>query len=733
MCAKTLSSDAQPSVSIPMDARFTLQHGAITLTVNGVPQPCVTYKSTESPNDQLFADTVRKSAADMAERGVHVHLVPVFFDWPEPGVYDFSRMDWRVAQVLQADPAAWVIIRIQAASMAPAWWMKANPDAIVAFGFEHAGDAPRPANQTLPAPSLASDFWETAGLPALQALAEHVQAQPYAARVIGYLPTSYNTNEWFFRSYDGLQVNDLCPAMQTRFAGWLKDTYGVTGGITGGVTGDVRVPGRMARHLADRGYFFEPDPRRSVAPVVAYYQFANRLNAETIIKVCRTLRQAHEPDHIIVGTFYGYMLELAQFYWLADSGHLSMARMMEADGPDFTCSPLAYFTRNPHELPGGGFMWSLSAAVDSARLHGKAYFGEDDFRVPGGTGLTTWAGAQTRAEDVETLRRNFAFTLCNGQNQWWYDLGGHYFDPPHRLDVVEACTAIAYEALDRDRASVSEIAVVMDESAPMMTQLDKGFQRAAFWESFFHSFARIGAPVDLLMLSDLAAADMDQYKAIFFPTCYAPGAEDRARIEALKQGGRTLVFYLADGFIDPEGAGSFDLRAVRDLTGIEVKTADRVWHNFLRLTTGRDHPLLAGFEDRPFGMRSEKIFTFYVDDPGAEALATFNGLGAVGLARKAFESWTSIYSAVPVLDPVLVHNIITAAGVHIYTSDREDIVYACASYLALFTRQGGTRTVWLPAPRRVRERFHDVIDADAPVQEIRWDAKPYTTYLFEMR
>jgi hypothetical protein len=259
------------------------------------------------------------------------------------------------------------------------------------------------------------------------------------------------------------------------------------------------------------------------------------------------------------------------------------------------------------------------------------------------------------------------------------------------------------------------------------------FQRAAFWESFFHTFARIGAPVDLLMLSDLATADMERYKAVFFPTCYALTAEDHSRINALKQKERILVFYLADGFIDPEGPGSFDLRTVRDLVGIEVKTADHIWHNFLRLTTGRDHPLLAGFEDQPFGMRSEKIFTFYVDDPSAEPLATFNGLGAVGLARKVFESWTSIYSAVPVLHPALVHNIIKSAGVHIYTSDREDIVYACASYLALFTRNGGARTVWLPSPRGVRECFHDVVDSDAPLREITWKADPYTTYLFEMR
>ncbi len=707
-----------------MHAEFKLHNGAMTLFIDGQAQSCVTYKSTETPNDAVFEETVRKSAADMGARGVHVHLVPIFFDWSGPGQYDFTRMDWRVEQVLAADPEAWVIIRIQAISMAPKWWMAAHPDGVLKFGVGREAEAERPLNQTLPAPSLGSDFWDTAGLPAITALAEHVKAQPYAGRIIGYLPTAYNTNEWFFRSYDPLQVNDLCPAMQQRFAAWLSETYGVTG--------DVRVPDRLDRHQADLAYFFDPDPRRSKAPVVAFYEFYNTLCAETIVKVCQALRRVHAPDRIVVGTFYGYMLELAQFYWLADSGHLDLARILQEDGPDFTCSPLTYFSRNHHELPAGGLMWSLSAAVDSARLHGKAYFGEDDFRPPDGIGLNTWSTVQTVGGDVETVRRNFSLALCKGQNQWWYDLGGHYFDPPERLEVVEECAGIAREAIGRERSSVAEIAVVMDEKAPMVVQLDQVFQRALFWENFYHSFSRIGAPVDLFLRSDMDKADLTRYKAVFFPTCFALTAEERARIDALKSGGRTLILYMADGFIDPESDVPFDVQRISDLTGMTIRSADRIWHNFLRLTTETGHPLVEGFEDRPFGMNAEKIFTFYVDDPAVEPLARFNGEGAVGMARKAFPEWTSIYTAVPVLDPALVHNIVKAAGVHIYTSDREDLTYACASYVALYTRQGGPRTFWLPEPRPVRERFHGVVESASPIREVSWEAAPYTTYLFEV-
>lgn len=322
-----------------MNAELKNHNGAMTLFIQGQPYPLTTYKPTELNDDKLFATTVKRSVADMAARGVHVHFVPIFFKWTGPRQYDFSPMDWRVNTVLQADPAAWIVIRVQAGSMAPAWWLDANPDGVLTFGLQPGVAVDPSPFRTHRSPSLGSDFWQEAGLPALQALAEHVRQQPYLGRIIGYLPTSYNSNEWFFRSYDELQVSDLCPAMRRRLQQWLKEGWSLVS--------DVPVPDRVARQYGDRGYFFQPDPRQSHAPVTAYYQLVNRLCAETIVKICQTLRAVHAPDRIIVGTFYGYAQGLANFYWLADSGHLALARLLEQNGPDFTCSPPGIFYPQP--------------------------------------------------------------------------------------------------------------------------------------------------------------------------------------------------------------------------------------------------------------------------------------------------------------------------------------------------------------------------------------------------
>lgn len=328
------------------------------------------------------------------------------------------------------------------------------------------------------------------------------------------------------------------------------------------------------------------------------------------------------------------------------------------------------------------------------------------------------------------LKRNFVFTLCKGQLQWWYDLHGHWFEGRARLKAVKQCVAIANAALARDRSPVATVAVVMDEQVATFLTLDRQIQRALCWENFYYSFDRLGAPVDLLLLSDLAHADMSRYRAIFFPTTFALTQADRDRIEALKSNHRTLVFYQAAGFIDRDRQDAFRDDGPSALVGIKIAVTNSIFQ--MRVTTRTGNPLLQDIEDTPFGVHTEKMINFYVDDPSAEPLGHFNGRDAVGLARKVFPDWTSIYSGAPVLPALLVQNIIRAANVHIYGANREDILYANASYVGVFTKESGKKIIHLPRPARVRECFSGRVLAAEPVPTFAWRAQAYQTYLFEL-
>lgn len=708
----------------PMDAQLRLHNGAMTLFIHAKPYPFVAYKPTELDDDVLFAETVHKTVPDMARRGVHLQFVPIYFDWTAPHTYDFQRVDFRVRQILQADPQAYIFLRVQAKALCPDWWIDANPTQIVRFaGRRQDNGLPRIPHQTGAFPSLASDFWDQAGIPALQALAAHVKQQDYVSRVVGYVPTSYNSNEWFLRSYDVRQVSDLCPAMRQAFRAHLQRLAGRAL--------DKEVPDRYERGEADHGYLLDPDPQRAKFPTVEYYRFVNTLCAQTILKVTRALREAHAPQRIVIGTFYGYSHGLANFCWLPDSGHLALERLLQDDGPDFICSPLDYFTRNSREEPAGAFRWAQGTAPDSTRLAGKAYFGEDDIvPIDYGEPRGCWSSAGDWEEDAALIRNNFNFTLCKGQLQWWYDLHGHWWEAPSRLDTVEQCAAIAKDALKRNRAPVAEVAVVVDEQASWYMTLDPVLQRAMFWESFFHSFGQIGAPVDLVMLSDLPRADLSRYKTVFFPSLTAVDTQQRQWIDALKCDGRTLVFYQVGGMIDPDAGKAIDIDHVCRLTGMQIGQSRTMFQ--MRLTTGADHPLLHGCENVSFGLHIEKLVNPYVRDLDAVPLGYFNGRGPVGMAVKSFAQWRSIYCAVPGMPYGIVRNIIRHAGVHLY-NDAPDILYANQSYIGIFAKQrDGERTIRLPAPRRVIERYSGRVVADTPVSEFTFNMKALRSYLFEL-
>lgn len=705
-----------------MKAEFKRYNGAMGLFINFEPVIPVAYKPTEMKPESLFAETVARSLKDVAERGVHLHFVPVDFEWTADGIFDFSPVDDKLRQVFRADRDAYLVVRIQSDSMRPGWWLEANPDKVLRFSFNSDGPKATSIYSTNPSPSLASDFWERYGLNALERLVEYLKGQDYWQRIAGFLPTAYNSNEWFVRSYEDLCVNDLCTAMQQAFGRHLRDKFGIDGEIT--------VPDRIARAEADKGYFFHPDPRVSKFPVVEFYSFLNGLCAEKILKITETIRKASLPDKIIVGNFYGYSQGLANFYWLSDSGHLCLSRLMEEDGPDFTCSPYEYFTRNMRDYPGGGFCWSQSCAPDSGMLHGKAYWGEDDFCPVDDTSPVGWSGAKDEDEDAEMLKRNFIFSICKGQFQWWYDLRGHWYEGGKRLETVEHCVKAAHKAMERDRTATAQIAVIVDERASWYMTLDKQFQRAICWENFYYSFGNIGAPVDLLLLSDLEQMDMERYKAVFMPNCFCIDDSQRKAVNRLKTSGRSVVFYGGAGFINPDAEKVMDVSNICRLTGINIVSTEALFQ--FRVTLDNSHELTAGCEDHCFGTHLEKSINFYVDDSEAQALGYYSGRGPVGLACRKMDGWKSFYCGVLAMPPRLVRNIAADAGVHIY-SDNNDILYANRSYVGVYiTDEYGPRKIRLPENKKVREYFSGSEISQSDTDSFVFNAEKYTSYLFEL-
>ena len=117
---------------------------------------------------------------------------------------------------------------------------------------------------------------------------------------------------------------------------------------------------------------------------------------------------------------------------------------------------------------------------------------------------------------------------------------------------------------------------------------------------------------------------------------------------------------------------------------------------------------------------------FVVDDDDAQILARHeSGEGAI--AMKILPEWNSIYSASPVLDPVLLRAAARQSGAHVYL-DTDDILFVNDSFIAICTMRDGVRTLNLPESQPLYEVFRDQSLTASESHNI--DVKDRRTYLF---
>jgi hypothetical protein len=77
--------------------------------------------------------------------------------------------------------------------------------------------------------------------------------------------------------------------------------------------------------------------------------------------------------------------------------------------------------------------------TDSVKLHGKLWLDENDIRtwlLKGRVDLG-WGQTGTYEETRGQLQREFANVLCQGVGQWWFDMGGGWYDDPRILSDIE--------------------------------------------------------------------------------------------------------------------------------------------------------------------------------------------------------------------------------------------------------------------------------------------------------
>jgi hypothetical protein len=705
-------ADPAQAVSVTLHARRPgttvaeiKPHGGVpTLFINGRPHSGMSYMSYR-PKGEYFGQ--------FGQIGVHLYSFSATPTeaaynltktcWVAPGEYDYSAFEERVKMLLDADPDAYFFPRLYLSS--PRWWDEKHPDELVTFdpgdgrpeAFFHSPPDKR-------VPSWASEIWRRDTAEALRRFVAHVQQSPYADRVVGYHLASGTTEEWMMWGGNERKWVDYSPANVARFHQWLQQKYRNVEALQRAwrdskVTFQTAaIPTKQQREATLLDALRDPERER---PVIDFYDYNAQLVADTIAGFAKAVKEATHRQSL-VGVFYGYVLQLCGEHRQQNAGHTALARVWDCPDVDFLTSPTSYAFRTP----GTGYSHFMSL-TDGVKLHGKLWFDENDIRtwLLKGKPLRSWGQTDSYEETRGQLQREFANVLCQGVGQWWFDMGGGWYDDPRILADIGAMNRIAAESLAWDRGPADEIAVMVDDRSLHLMQVANRLSHPLLLQQL-PELGRLGMPVGFYALGDVER--LPPRKMYVFLNAFAPTAAERQAIDRLKGQGRVLVWVYAPGVYRDE---RLDPPAMEALTGVRIAMDPRPAR--LEVKMGAD-VYGAGFEVSP---------VFYADD----ARATVRGRladGRAGLAQREMGGWTSVYSAAPKLPTPLLRELAAKAGVHCYVRNPQahDVVYANRSLVALCVAEPGPRTVVLP-------RACDVVDLLASGKAIARGVREFTVTL----
>ncbi|MEQ8767146.1 MAG: hypothetical protein RL885_24765 [Planctomycetota bacterium] len=704
-------------------ASLVRHRGRPAMAIDGVPVGALTY-TTYHPREEhvdrfagigvsllSFPTTCDHHVFDLAP--------PVMPDGREA---DFSFVDHVATRLLDRHPGAWLLPRVFLSS--PIWWDREHPKAL---GVAEDPSGPEPlamvhddAEIEKRSASYASPIWRGWAAEAITRYVKHLRNSPYGHRVIGLCLASGGTEEWF-HWHDERRPNlwgDLGPAAREGFRAWLRRLY----------RNDVERLRRAWRHdiefdsaevpslerlqSATFGIWRDPSREQDAIDFLRYHQ---EQVADAITGVARAARRASEDDWLI-GAFYGYVLTHTGHHRHLNGGHFALGKLLESGSVDFLCAPTAYGSRSL----GDGYPFFMSP-VESIGLRGGLWFNENDLRthaleVPGdrdasiyrdGYGLTDDA---TQGESIQL--RELAHCIGRGASQWWFDIYARsQFTDPALVASLEKLRAIHDAFFEDDRRSVSEVAVFVDERAPLY---EDGFGRA-FLESVpaaRESIARLGAPCEEYLLSDLPLVPKKRLYVLL--NAVAPSARERKAIHRLASTpGVTLLFLGPCGLMGDSG---LDEGGPARLTGLPLRLE---WEGHGEQVVTIEAASLRRSHGERWGHPG--VPAPWVSIPlsvNAEVLGRCPD-GSPGLVRRQVRGGATIWYAVaPAPPPRLWRDIAEAAGVHLY-GESGDPLFVAPRMLTIHGWQAGRKRLCLreQAPlfepltgveASARSRWHEV-------------------------
>lgn len=638
--------------------------------------------------------------------------------WLGPKQYDWSIIDVFLGRLLEMNPDAYLLPRIQLNT--PNWWKEAHPSELIKYGL------PTPEKkfniikkENLPQSeggyyflsggelweaSFASDVWRQDTAAMLQDFVRHIQESPLRSRVIGYHPTTGRTAEW----------NYFGPDYLPDYSGPMQRACG-------------KIPEPQARLTTTFGLIRDPERE---SEVISFYQKYHETVADTVLYMARVFKQETNRQ-LLCGVFYGYLLEQVR---IQEGGYLATQKILKSPDIDYIACPYTYQEGNVKNskgvkinmIDGAGNLLGNSRGVggdggyrmlvESVKRHGKLYISEMDpstyldvnpHTVIGGLGGRS---SHTLEGSKLILQRDLGQVFASGVGGWLYDFGplnqaknGWYSSEP-LIDEIKRFVALGDRRMKLDIGSVAQIVAAYDVKSFFATAhwnadrpwYDYGIRYTDFFNHWFintqaRTFHRIGAPMDFIHNFDLQPTDSKKYRLMFMVNMFHLTSDEISTLKAmLRDSGATIVWYYAPGFI---GSKRLDLEQMEELTGFRFKILKEPGIMMIRGNiSGRGQSIRMRF-----GVNARHYPRFAVIDDDSENLGLWQDVDEVAFAMKEHEGYRSVYVGTAPLPTQILRWLAKQADIPLWSSE-PDIVRATEDAAMIVATEKGERKLTLHKP-----------------------------------
>jgi len=444
--------------------------------------------------------------------------------WHGPGQFDGKSQQENFQKIISPAPDALLQLKIYVG--APPWWLDQHPDHCQVFADGHVEhEIQRGGKRRLP--SLASSLWRTEVCQALKTYVEWLVESGWSRRVSTIFLCSGITWEAGLLGSDDFL--DYSEHGQHYFRQWVREKYQTEDKLSAAWGGkidfdSVAIPSaeRRARSGDAKGLRRVPEEQ----DVIDHQLSLSDMNADFLLALAATAKEA--SDHqVLVGTFYGYTLtarEHSKFMGQYGAGgfqggHHAIGKVLRSPNLDVMGSPFNYCDRSL----GTGLLFE-HVSLASIHGHGKAFFDENDLwawnNPPHFEAKTLSVGyTPTIEQTILIFQVAFMQSVVRGKHQWMMELTdwiGPYqenFSDPQLLAEIKRLNVLGEQLVQRNRASLTEVAFVLDEKSVACLELDnKEFLEKIYKGSV--AWGHLGTPFDLLLLDDLLELSEPRYRLV---------------------------------------------------------------------------------------------------------------------------------------------------------------------------------------------------------------------------